>query len=543
MRRLTSPLIAVSTVALTMSLLVAAPAGAAAPTAQIPASSVPLASQPVPRIDWSGVPGQILGVASTIIGCEEFSKNPQACFKNPSTADIMRKLEQIEAQMARNQAETMRALDLLQLAMDNQDLFKAVKDLAPVQSHIFEALNAWEALSKCAERAAAKVADCEGYNGKQTAKLPISDAMARTQEFFLDQMGKIGLSVEQSAQYFAGTRSVNYQDGLAAALWKVAKRQQDRQSGARSPGELPLQPVVVTSFLSGTVLPTLTYYRDMVYLYGALRPAAKALKKQATKAEAEANLAEKTIFSGRDRSTVTGAFEFYKIPSVPTGSIAFVDGDGKLLKITPGEGKGTRLTAKVVQDLGQRLHDYGYKVSSMAQSELLLPNRGSFGVWEKVLHRYYPYWNDWWAICPGVTLLGCNASPYVAPRRESFELGHPGAVGSRDEYQNPIRMFWVSMRLWDEKVSWSGLKAGAFGSYGGSQIVETGDSGAWNLKFRAVFDKLVAGTYAMYEWERLAYGESTRYVGPGIYVATDRTAARAPYSVVDKGKPAGVLVK
>ena len=66
------------------------------------------------------------------------------------------------------------------------------------------------------------------------------------------------------------------------------------------------------------------------------------------------------------------------------------------------------------------------KVSSMAQSELLLPNRGSFGVWEKVLHRYYPYWNDWWAICPGVTLLGCNASPYVAPRRESFELGHPG---------------------------------------------------------------------------------------------------------------------
>ena len=142
-----------------MSLLVAAPAGAAAPTAQIPASSVPLASQPVPRIDWSGVPGQILGVASTIIGCEEFSRNPQACFKNPSTADIMRKLEQIEAQMARNQAETMRALDLLQLAMDNQDLFKAVKDLAPVQSHIFEALNAWEALSKCAERAAAKVAD------------------------------------------------------------------------------------------------------------------------------------------------------------------------------------------------------------------------------------------------------------------------------------------------------------------------------------------------------------------------------------------------
>ena len=117
-----------------------------------------------------------------------------------------------------------------------------------MEAHIFEAADAWTALSECAERAATGVhKDCQGYDGRPTERLPISEAMALTQEFFLQEMDKIKLTIEQAAQYYAGTRSTNYQDGLTAALWKVSKREQDRQPGARSPGELPLRPIVMLS--------------------------------------------------------------------------------------------------------------------------------------------------------------------------------------------------------------------------------------------------------------------------------------------------------
>ena len=552
MRSTTAPVVLASACALAAGLIVGSPAAAVAPraaepstlAATAPAAQAPASSQgvatPRPRIDWSGVAGQILGVASTIMKCADYSTNPQACFKNPTTKDIMRKLEQIEAQMVRNQAETMRALDSLQRSLDSQDLNRAVKDFSPVEAHIFEAADAWTALSECAERAASGVLkDCNGYNGKPTARLPISEAMALTQEFFLDEMGKIGLSIEQSAQYFAGSRSTNYQDGLTAALWKSAKREQDRQSGARSPGELPLQPVVVTRFLSGSVLPALTYYRDMVFLYGALRPAAKALKGEASRAQSEANLADKVIFSGGNRGTVAGAFAFYRIPDVSPGTIAFVGGNGKLYKILPGEGKGTPLSSAVLQDLGARLHDYGYDAGTMAKVGALLPHGGKFGVWEKVRHRSYPYYSGKYAICAGVNALGCPASPNAAVRTQTFELGDSAAVGSKDEYGNVVKMRWVPMQVVASKATWDKLVESKYGWYGGRSTDATPPNGVWNVQPREVFDRTVAGKFAIFSYDFMEYSQRY-YFGAGVYASLDKGQ---PFVVVDKGTPAGILVK
>lgn len=551
MRSITAPVVLASACALAAGVIVGPPAtaaprtvdssttAAAAPAGQAPASS-PGVAKPTPRIDWSGIAGQILGVAGTIMSCAEYSTNPQACFMNPTTKDIMRKLERIEAQMVRNQAETLRALDSLRQAIDAQDLNRAVKDFSPVEAHIFEAADAWTALSECAERAATGVLkDCNGYNGKSTARLPISEAMVLTQEFFLKEMEKIDLTINQAAQYYAGTRSTNYQDGLTAALWKSAKREQDRQSGARSPGELPLQPVVVTKFLSSSVLPALTYYRDMTFLYGALAPAAEVLKGEASTAQSEANLADKVIFSGGNRGTVAGAFAFYHIPDVPPGTIAFVGRDGKLYKIVPGESKGTPLSAEVLSDLGARLHGYGYDAETMAKVGALLPHEGTFGVWEKVRHRSYPYYSDQYAICAGVNPLGCPASPNAAVRKQTFELGDPAAVGSKDEYGNVVKMRWVPMQVVASKVTWDKLVEAKYGWYGGPSTDATPPAGVWKVQPREVFNRTVAGKFAIFSYDFMGYSQRY-YFGAGVYASQKMGE---PYAVVDKGTPAGILVK
>jgi len=73
---------------------------------------------------------------------------------------VLNRLNEIEAQMARNQAQTMRAIDSLQRSIDGEALAKAVKDLSPLEAHIFEAAKAWEALSDCADAAVKAGATC-----------------------------------------------------------------------------------------------------------------------------------------------------------------------------------------------------------------------------------------------------------------------------------------------------------------------------------------------------------------------------------------------
>jgi hypothetical protein len=63
----------------------------------------------------------------------------------------------------------------------------------------------------------------------------------------------------------------------------------------------------------------------------------------------------------------------------------------------------------------------------------------------------------------------------------------------------------------------------------------------WNVKFLETFRRTVENRHAMFEWDWVRYGDRVlRCVGPGVYVSQN---AASPFSVVDKGTPAGVLVK
>jgi hypothetical protein len=551
MRRFAVPAALASTLALAAGLIVV-PASATAVAPSPTESSTGIAATsphatptvtPAPRIDFAGLAKAAVGAALDIYKCQPFTEKGLTCEKKPTIKDVMNRLDEIERQITRNQRETMQALDALQGAIDGQDLTKAVKDLAPLTAHIGEAGKAWDALSICTDKAVSPKARCTGYAGVPLEDVPVAEGIKESTEFFLGQMDKIRLTLEETTQFFAGVEG-QPGVGLLHNLWKVAKREQDRASGASSPAQLPLQPVVVTHQLAQHFLPTMTYYRDLVYVYGALRPAAQALKGKESQARSEAALADKNIFSNAGRWSVTGAFSYYRIPDVPPGTFAYVGGDGKLYKIAPDAGKGSHLTAGVVMEIGDRLKKYGYDADVMARSGKLLPHNGRFGGWEKVKHRNFPeYSYGAYAICAGVGGFGCPGTPGVGTRKETFEIGHPDPVESKDGYGNIMKMRWVPMQILNDKATWSKLVNGELnlGGYCFGDLRGEPPYGVWEVRFLETFRRTVENRHAMFEWDWVGYGDRVRKcVGPGVYVSQN---AASPFSVVDKGTPAGVLVK
>jgi hypothetical protein len=556
MRRYAAPTVLASALALGAGLIV----GPSATAAVSPATSPALVLQPAgstptgsptltatPRADYLGITELVIVAADAISQCSAFTNQGLKCDTSPSVADVSKQLNQIEAQIAQNQDQTMKALDSLQNAIDAQDLTKAVKDLSPVSAHIGEAGKAWDALSQCANAAGTAGAKCTGYAGVRLPNVPVAEGLTESREFFINQMDKISLTLEQAAQFFAGVQG-QPSVGLLHNLWKVAKRQQDRDSGAASPGQLPLQPVVVTNQLSRAFLPVMTYYRDMMYLYGALRPAAQKLKGKSSQARSEAALADQKIFSDSDRYTVAGAFAFYRIPDVSIDTIAYVGSDGKLYKIVKGEGRGAPLTSSTLMEVADRIKAYGYNADTMAKDPSLLPDRGRFGVWEKVKHRTYKEYSGKYAICAGVGGFGCPATTAPGVLRSTFEIGHRDAVGSKDKYGNVMKMQWVPMRVLSVKATWARLIAGQLdlgGSCFGATLKGEPPYGVWNVQFLDTFRRTVEYRHAMFEWEWVTYGDRVvKCVGPGVYVSQPSpVSAVSAFSVIDQGTPAGILVK
>jgi hypothetical protein len=293
-------------------------------------------------------------------------------------------------------------------------------------------------------------------------------------------------------------------------------------------------------------MPSLTYYRDLVFLFGALRPAYLELDKQPQRAQAERNIANDDIFASTDRWKVAGAFDHHRIPEVPVGSIAYVGTDGNLYKVVQGRGRGVALTSQAVQDLGDRIAAFGYNADTMAQDPQILPHRGEWSVLEKVLHRNTPYYyGKKYAICASAeSIRGCDPSLDGA-RTQTYEIGHPGAVGSKDSYGNVMKEMWVGMRITAKPAKWGALvtKYGTTGST--CSLYGEPPYGVFGVKYLETFRRLVDNKHADFDWELVFYGYSPRTgvrpscVGPGVYVRPSATQ----YSLVDKGKAPGILAE
>ena len=569
MRRIAVPIVLTSALALGASLLVGPStatavsppaADVATAAAAAPEESEPTSRRGSARMGVTALATAAYAVVGAIIDCEKLSEQIRGCPEEKTINFVSQKLKDIEAQIARNQARTEAALDALQKSLDGRDLADAVLRLNPIEAHIFEAAKAWQAMSECTQKARTAGASCTGYNGKPTAVVRVAEGIRISKVHFLGQMRKIGITVEQATQFFAGTRSIKGTDGFVHALWRSAKREQDRASGVATPVG-SLTPSIVTRALALEFLPTMTYYRDMVYLYGALKPAAMALKGKTDEAQSEVNLADSKIFAATDRWTVAGAADFYNIPDLPPGAIAYVK-DGKLHKIIEGEGRGVPLPSSAVMDLGGLLAASKYQAgptSVMAQNPHLLPHKGLFHAQEKVKHRTYLAYNSngkdtnpLFAICADRSACSDSSEPYTA-RRETFEIGHPDAVGTKDRFGNPMKMRWTPMLITGVPVKWGDVidstrwsavtgGSGAFRACGPGTRGEP-PAGVFDVQFLQTFRRIVEGKYATYAWGCVGWtssGNNTSHVGPGVYLIQNASTGR--FSLIERPLP-GILAQ
>ena len=533
-----------------------APADGASPSAVVAGSQLAVDAARSPRLNVKDLATTAYSVVGAIIDCETLSEQIRGCPEEKTISFVSRKLKDIEAQITLNQARTEQALDTLQKSLDGKDLADAVIRLNPIEAHVFEALKAWEALSDCANKAKTAGATCTGYNGRAKGPIPVYDGIRISKGHFLNQVGKINVTIEQATQFFAGTPSIGGKDGFLHALWKSAKRQQDRASGVTMVKD-SLTPTVITRALALEFLPTMTYYRDMIYLFGALKPAAIALKGDSLNAESEANVADAKIFAATDRWTVAGAADFYNIPNMPVGSIAYVK-DGRIYKIIDGEARGVPLTSAAVRELGSLLASSGYKAgigSLMAADPQLLPHNGIFTVREKVLHRTYLAYNrdgksdnPQWAICADRSDCSDSWSPYTA-RKATFEIGHPGDVDTKDRFGNAIKMRWTHMFLTSEPLKWGDVieykrwkqLAGNYFQPCYGEVMGEPPSGVFDVQFLATYRANISGTYATFPWDCVGWthtGNNRRDVGPGVYLLPSEPKAR--FSLVERDVP-GIL--
>ncbi|MEY4171362.1 MAG: hypothetical protein RLZ94_2435 [Actinomycetota bacterium] len=549
-RPILRPIALLSGVALSAGLL-AAPAATAAPAppthgASAPTVAAPPAEEPQrPRFNFLGFATSLYDAANTILSCEDLVAQQVLCRNEPSLEDIMNKLDKIESIIQKNRERTETALTELQKSQDYQDVNTAVTNLSPIEANIEQALKAWDALSRCTQAAVRKGATCVAYNGKDKPDQSVADGMRISQRFFTRTMGAIDISIDQAVRFYAGTKVVQGRDGLLHALWKLTKNKQDFDSSTKAPGALASKRLpIITHQLASEFLPVMLYYRNLLALYGGLRPAALTFKDKLD-AEAEANRADDAIFSTKDRWTVAGASAYYRIPEVPPGTIVFVGKDGKLHKILSGEGKGKPLTASVVYRVGNILAEYGYDVEKMSASGALLPDGGRWGVQEKVKHRTNPWYSNGserYAICAGVGIAGCPVTSGVGLRKQTYEIGHPDAVGTRDSHGNLMKLRWVPIQLLNEKATWDDLVDGKL-NLGGycydNNLKGEPPKGVWDVEFLETFLRMGVNKRAMFEWDWVRYGDGTlKCVGPGVYVSQD---AGTPYSVVEDGIAPGIL--
>jgi len=484
-----------------------------------------------PRIDVVALGTLALSAATNLAKCEDLAAQGTACLRDPSIRDVLNRLDEIEAQIAQNQARTEEALMRLQVAVDQQALVAALRSFDDLEGHIFQAAFAWDAMSKCTQKAATPGATCKGHEGAKTQAVPVAEGIRVSRLFFNSQMREINISIQQAAQRYAGVSASDGRTGLLHALWQAAQGQQDSRSsrgtdtvGRRGAAE------VITRGLSQDFLPVATYYRDLIFVYGALRPAFLQLSGRTDDARSQANLANAYIFGTDTRWRVAGSFQHYRIPDLPAGSIAYVDHDrGTIVKIIPGQERGQALSPADVNSLGRALRNSRYSVAQMVQTPNVMPHGGAFSVYQSVKHRTNPYYLGRFAICASTADIRPCDFRRDGTEPATWELGWSEPVGSRDRWGNLMKNQWLRVSVRDSEMTWD-IERNSLNQL--CSLRGSPPSGVWNVDFRGNFDRYAAGRFFRYEWAVVSYEDSVRRycVGAGVYarVGTAFSAVELP---------------
>jgi hypothetical protein len=479
---------AVLVASMTTPIATAAPAPTAAPaSSQAAASAAQITSQreaPQPRALGTVIEAgkAVYGKISTCLSNQEVGLK---CTNGDAgnIRAIYKKLQEIEKQMATNQAVLVERFDSLERLLEQVNKKLSQQQLTAIQKHLPLAQWALEALTECTEayakalparptqadiEKAKKDARCQAYRGRPGgAREPLSnvvEATQETQDYFLkevDNMSQFG-TLEVMSAYFTGTNS--YKDGLAWAIWLHEVGEQNRGSGAtaKSNGIPQGRTPIVTKRLSKDINAAMAYWDQLFNAYGMLKVVRAGIEKGARAADDRQIAVDREITCDADQCepmSVGAIARKFKLPELHRGEMLFATTDSsRLWKISdkPNLGQGSDLTINTLLHMSQSVNKYAtmsglfkYNPESFAPAGPLA-NRPTYGV-------RVGYSRTTYEVClKNLCLLGSD------PQTKSFS---PLQTGATVDFS-----CWNPVNIEDTKPEW---RTGDYDNYRGDPNMYT----------------------------------------------------------------------
>ncbi len=132
---------------------------------------------------------------------------------------IVSRMAAFEQKLEADKKEATARFALLQDTINDKILDDYVARLLRRDTNGMNALKAYEALSACLAVATDRAATCQAYIGDKGVEKPqsIKEAVAETEEYFLEQVEFMGNNIDANVAVFTGTSLRKGTDGLASA--------------------------------------------------------------------------------------------------------------------------------------------------------------------------------------------------------------------------------------------------------------------------------------------------------------------------------------
>ena len=368
--------IAVGVATLMVSVGIAVAPNAAGADAKSPADSIKDAF------------GKVISLYSTYQNCMANRAVGQPCLAGDGAniREALRRLAEIQTQMAANQNELLARFDEVDTQLNQNRVEGYIRELRSVGLNTRLAVSAWNEYLGCLEAESTGAESCmEFRGGNELVKIPVAEGLEANKDMFLYYSDKLPTDVGTTVEAYAGAGGAD-RYRLADALWILNKQKlllESKATGAafRTSNYTPF----VTPELASSVNQYLNFYSGLFSAFGTVmqvrtemlrdealqRQDSRAVRGFETQLRAIKYDIERRIESTRDDS-VKGMEMTYGLTPLSRGEIMMANRPGSEgVTIFAGDSNlpGDRpMRSSDVDQLAQGLKNFG-SVSSLMKAQ------------------------------------------------------------------------------------------------------------------------------------------------------------------------------
>lgn len=308
--------------------------------------------------------------------CLANQKIGEPCLASDAS-NIRRTLEEVKklrALIERNQAQMKADFNAILDELRGERKRDIAENLTPMVENTQAAGRAYEALALCAQTTTGK---CRPYNGALGPEEDASGAIEKTERYFSLKAKNLPEDLLTTSAWFTGTDRSGFDDGLADAIWRYNKGQQDAQAGVSSTVQGSETVPVVGPELARNQNIDLAYWKDVFSEYAFILVMFVGQSQGEADAESIQNEANENVAS-MERGSVFGSAEHYSLPEFPGEDRGMILAEGNrawILSLGSRPNGSTELAPKDVAEMARIVNTYGSVESFKRVPDTMPPER------------------------------------------------------------------------------------------------------------------------------------------------------------------------